>query len=116
VQFARFRGEPIALTNCDLFIEPARRQRWGGPGDVPIWVGNDFGGFQRDEFSGSCGVVQTLDGQINLLDREIMAWHKTNETSRRLATIPGIDFITASAIAATTPDPPFFRCGREFVA
>jgi len=34
--------------------------------------------------------MQTLDGQINLLDREIMAWHKTNETSRRLATIPGI--------------------------
>lgn len=60
--------------------------------------------------------MQTLDGQINLLDREIMAWHKTNETSRRLATIPGIGFITASAIAATTPDPSFFRCGREFAA
>jgi transposase len=47
--------------------------------------------------------MQTLDGQVEMLDREIMAWHKTNETSRRLATIPGVGVITASAIAATVP-------------
>ena len=60
--------------------------------------------------------MQTLDGQVEVLDRMIMAWHKTNETSRRLATIPGIGVITASAIAATVPDPSFFSSGREFAA
>jgi transposase len=60
--------------------------------------------------------MQTLDGQVEVLDREIMAWHKTNETSRRLATIPGVGVITASAIAATVPDPSFFSSGREFAA
>lgn len=60
--------------------------------------------------------MQTLDEQVEVLDREIRAWHKTNETSRRLATIPGIGFITASAIAATAPDPSFFSSGREFAA
>lgn len=53
---------------------------------------------------------------ISALDDEIMAWHKNNEASRRLATIPGIGYLTASAIAASVPDPSYFRCGREFAA
>ena len=50
------------------------------------------------------------------LDTEIKAWHKNNAASQRLATIPGIGFLTASAIAATVPDPSFFNSGREFSA
>jgi transposase len=50
------------------------------------------------------------------LDAEIKAWHKGNEASRRLATIPGVGYLTASAIAASVPDPSFFRSGREFAA
>ncbi len=41
------------------------------------------------------------------LDAEIKTWHKGNAASQRLATIPGIGFLTASAIAATVPDPSF---------
>jgi len=50
------------------------------------------------------------------LEGEIRAWHRDNEASRRLATIPGLGEITASAIAATVPDASFFRSGREFAA
>ena len=50
------------------------------------------------------------------LDAEIKVWHKNSAASRRLATIPGIGILTASAIAATVPDPSFFRSGREFSA
>jgi transposase len=60
--------------------------------------------------------LHTLDEQVEILDREIKAWHKTNETGRRLATIPGVGILTASAIAATVPDPSFFKSGREFAA
>jgi transposase len=60
--------------------------------------------------------MQSLTGEVEALDRKIKAWHKTNETSRRLATIPGIGFLTASAIAATVLDPSFFKSGREFAA
>jgi len=56
------------------------------------------------------------DHAISLLDDEITAWHKNNEASQRLATIPGIGILTASAIAATVPDPSFFHSGREFAA
>jgi transposase len=60
--------------------------------------------------------LDTLAEQVETLDREIKAWYKTNETSRRLATIPGIGVLTAAAIAATVPDPSFFKSGREFAA
>ncbi len=45
-----------------------------------------------------------------------LAWHRASEASRRLATIPGIGPITASAIAATVPDAGQFRSGRQFAA
>ena len=45
-----------------------------------------------------------------------MAWHKTNPVSQRLATIPGIGPIIATAIAAMVAAPSGFRSGREFAA
>jgi transposase len=45
-----------------------------------------------------------------------MAWHKTNAVSQRLASIPGIGPIIATAIATTVADPGVFRSGREFAA
>ena len=41
---------------------------------------------------------------------------KTNPVSQRLASIPGIGPIIATAIATTVADPKVFRWGREFVA
>ena len=45
-----------------------------------------------------------------------MAWHRANPVSQRLAKIPGIGPLTASAIVATVPDPSVFRSGRAFAA
>jgi transposase len=47
---------------------------------------------------------------------QILDWHRNDETSWRLATIPGIGPITASAIAAAVPDASLFRSGRQFAA
>ena len=46
----------------------------------------------------------------------LMRGHKSNAVSRRLASIPGIGPITASAIAATIVDPAAFKSGRELAA
>jgi len=54
--------------------------------------------------------------RIAEIDARIVAWHKTSPVSRRLATIPGIGPLIATAIAATVPDPDIFRRGREFAA
>ncbi len=53
---------------------------------------------------------------IKKAEAAILAWHRANEASRRLATIPGIGPITASAIAATVPDAGQFSSGRQFAA
>src|SRR6266700_2885859 len=50
------------------------------------------------------------------LVRQLLAWHKTNPVSQRLASIPGIGPIIATAIATTVADPKVFRSGREFAA
>jgi len=50
------------------------------------------------------------------IERKIQVWHRSNEQSRRLETIPGIGPITASAIAATITDASLFRSGRELAA
>ena len=60
--------------------------------------------------------LEALQRQIDHLEKEILAWHRADEMSRRLATIPGIGPITASAIAAAVPDPGQFRSGRQFAA
>ena len=60
--------------------------------------------------------LRAAERSTSALDDEIMVWHKGNEASQRLATIPGVGVLTASAIAATVPDPSFFRSGREFSA
>lgn len=55
-----------------------------------------------------------LADAIARIERELMSWHRQNEVSRRLETIPGIGLITATALAATVPDPSVFRSGRQF--
>jgi transposase len=54
--------------------------------------------------------------EIAKVEKRIVAWHRDNDVSRRLATIPGIGPITASAIAAAVPDATLFRSGRQFAA
>lgn len=60
--------------------------------------------------------LAAVEVQIEAIERAIMAWHKGNATSRRLATIPGIGPIIASAIAAAVPDPQLFASSRHFAA
>ncbi|MBS4073034.1 MAG: IS110 family transposase [Algoriphagus sp.] len=54
--------------------------------------------------------------QIDTIEMQLIAIHRTQAVSRRLASIPGIGPITAMAIASTVSDPTMFRSGREFAA
>ena len=58
----------------------------------------------------------SLHEGITAAERRIHAWHRSNEASRRLETIPGIGPITATALAATITDPSVFTSGRELAA
>lgn len=58
----------------------------------------------------------TLESNRQKLEAELVIWHRENETSQRIATIPGVGVITATAIAATITDPNHFKSGRQFAA
>ena len=60
--------------------------------------------------------LQELQLKIGEVERAIHGWHRSNEVSRRLETIPGIGPITASALAVTVTDPTLFRSGRHLAA
>jgi transposase len=60
--------------------------------------------------------LDAVDAQIAAVEAKIGAWHKANPISQRLATVPGIGPLIASAITATVADAAAFRSGREFAA
>jgi transposase len=57
-----------------------------------------------------------LKAQILAFDRRIEAWHRSNETSKRLDAIPGVGPVLATALVASLADPRAFRSGRDFAA
>lgn len=70
----------------------------------------------RSALHGLVDQLRLLGIEIDRLEARILAWHRASDVSRRLATIPGIGPITASAIAAAVPDGSLFRSGRQFAA
>lgn len=75
-----------------------------------------FPAHARSALHGIAAQLRALASEIDRLEAQILDWHRNDETSRRLATIPGIGPITASAIAAAVPDASLFRSGRQFAA
>jgi transposase len=60
--------------------------------------------------------LRRLKEQILEFDRMIMAWHRSNEISKRLDAIPGVGPMLATALVAGVADPKAFRSGRNFSA
>jgi transposase len=60
--------------------------------------------------------VQSLEQQARTLEKKLVAWHRSNKCSRRLATIPGVGPIGATAMAMKVSDPRIFKSARHFAA
>jgi transposase len=54
--------------------------------------------------------------RIERLEARIKAWHAENSVSQRLASIPGIGVLTATALAGTVGEGQDFRNGRQLAA
>ncbi len=63
-----------------------------------------------------CEQALTSDAQIRKIERQIQALQRSDDVARRLATIPGIGPIGATAFAASVTDPAQFKSGRQFSA
>ena len=60
--------------------------------------------------------VGDLDAEVDRIERRLTLWHRQNVASRRVAAIPGVGVLSATATVATMGDPAAFRSGREFAA
>ena len=57
-----------------------------------------------------------LQIELKAIEARLLAWHRANADSRRLAQIPGIGPIVATALVMKAPDPRLFPSGRHFAA
>ena len=73
-------------------------------------------GLARTALRELAGQIESCQQRVEAIEKEIFVWHKTNEASRNLATIPGVGPITASLVAATVTDPAAFKNGRQLAA
>jgi len=57
-----------------------------------------------------------LQVELKAIEVKLRAWHRAHADSRRLAQIPGVGPIGATALVMKTPDPRAFPSGRQFAA
>ena len=60
--------------------------------------------------------IAQLDTEIRDIERRLKAWHRANPASRRIAEIPGVGVLSATAAVAAMGDPAAFKSAREFAA
>ena len=76
----------------------------------------DLPGTFRDLLQRLYDHLKELDKQVDELDAKIQQWHKASDASKKLAEIPGIGPITATALVASIGDAKSFENGRELAA
>jgi transposase len=70
----------------------------------------------RDLFALQASQYTQLQGELKAIEARLLAWHRANPGSRRLAQIPGIGPVGAPELIMKTPDPHAFTSARHFAA
>ena len=96
---------PIGL---ELALQVARRVVEGAASDVPATAVEVLNTLSRQ--------VLAIHAELDATDRALLAAQRSCELAQRLATIPGIGPLGATALAASVTDPGQFRSGRQFAA
>ena len=73
-------------------------------------------GFLANALRAMAEPLNGVQRAIRAIEAEILAWHRQDRDSRRLADAPGFRVTVASAIATGLTDPKAFRTGRDFAA
>ncbi|WP_184069168.1 MULTISPECIES: IS110 family transposase, partial [unclassified Paraburkholderia] len=60
--------------------------------------------------------IEALTRDIRAIEHRLAAWLRQDEGATRLAAIPGVGLLTATAAIATIGEASTFRSGREFAA
>ncbi|MHC2566298.1 IS110 family RNA-guided transposase [Bradyrhizobium liaoningense] len=60
--------------------------------------------------------IGRLDEEVVEIERRLRDWYRQDDACRRLAEVPGVGLLTATAVVAAVGDAKTFRSGREFAA
>ena len=77
---------------------------------------NGLPGTMRQLLARLTANLKEMGRQVDELEAQIQRWHNEHPDSRKLAEIPGIGPITASAIMASVGDAREFKSGRQMAA
>ena len=70
----------------------------------------------RELFAMQAGEYAQVQAKIAVVEAKLLAWHRADPCSQRLAGVPGIGPIGATMLTMKTPAPQAFRSGRQFAA
>ena len=60
--------------------------------------------------------LAAVNAKLKVIEARLMMWHRHDQTSQCLATIPGVGPIAGVSLALKVPDAKAFRSGRHFAA
>ena len=70
----------------------------------------------RDLFRFQAREYAAVEARLEEIEAKLMKWHRDDDVSRRIATIPGVGPIGSSMLSMKAPPPETFRSGRDFAA
>ena len=79
-------------------------------------TGEDVPALAREIIGVLASQLDGLNIKLKAIEARVMAWHRQDQTSQCLATIPGIGPIGGVSFALKVPDPKAFHSGRHFAA
>ena len=81
-----------------------------------IMVDENVPALARDLFVSLADEFAQLKERLKEIEAKLLAWYRSNECCRRLATIPGVGPIGAILLVMKAPAPEQFVSGRQFAA
>jgi transposase len=70
----------------------------------------------RDLFRLQADEYAAVEARLAKIEAKLMKWHREDDVSRRISTIPGVGPIGSSMLSMKAPPPETFRSGRDFAA
>jgi transposase len=70
----------------------------------------------RDLFRFQAKEYAAVEARLNEIDAKLMKWHRADELSRQIATIPGVGPIGSTMLSMRAPAADTFKSGRHFAA
>ena len=113
---ARINGLRGLLTEYGEVMPQGRAGMRRGMADALERVSERLPAMVIDTLRDQWARIGRLDEEVGEIERRIGVWHRGNADSKRIAEIPGVGVLTATAVVAAMGDPAAFRSGREFAA